>query len=416
MRVTLGIVTCLLLSACNRPAPEPAAPATPAAQAPRIESWKLPAGPGAASPDLRIAPDGRLLLGWLQADGKDVHRFLFAAADNTGKWQHEPRVIVDDQPLFANWADTPHLIETDDGALWAHWLQRTGKGGGTYDVVLARSIDQGRSWSADIKVNDDGTETEHGFATMWPEGRDRIGIAWLDGRNTSGHGHGDHHGGGAMTLRTATLNAALERSEEGELDASTCDCCQTTSAVIDGDPILAWRDRSDDEIRDIVATRRIDGAWQAARFVHADGWQIAGCPVNGPAMAAREGRMLIAWFTGANEKPSVRIAMGDGNTFGPMHEVDTGSAVLGRVAVALDTHQAWVAWLREVAGQQTVMLARYTPDLAREIERIDIAQLQTRGRASGFPKLVSDGDSASIVWTDVENGATVLRGAHIRAN
>ena len=164
----------------------------PAADATRITTWLLPTQPGATSPDLRLDPDGRLLLSWLQADDNGTHRFLFAAADANGRWQHAPRVIVDDRPLFANWADTPHIKATADGALWAQWLQRTGSGGGAYDVVLARSTDGGRSWPASIKVNDDGTETEHGFATMWAEGDDRIGIAWLDGRHTSGHGHGDH--------------------------------------------------------------------------------------------------------------------------------------------------------------------------------------------------------------------------------
>lgn len=412
MRTALTLAACLLVTACSE---RPAEQAAPAVEAPRIQTWSLPTGAGAASPDLRITPDGRLLLGWLQSDDKAAHRFLFAVADKQGKWQHEPRVIVDDRPLFANWADTPHLIATPDGALWAHWLQRVGKGGGTYDVVLARSTDEGRTWASEVKVNDDGTETEHGFATLWPEGRDRIGIAWLDGRHTGGHGHGDH-GGGPMTLRTTMFDGVLARHDERELDASTCDCCQTTSVVVNGEPLLAWRDRSEDEQRDIVSARRINGKWQAEQAVHADGWHIAGCPVNGPAMAALDGHVLIAWYTGAGDNPSVRIAMDDGSTFGQMHEVDTGPAVLGRVAVALDAKQAWVAWLREENGQQSVMLARYSPSLNREIERIEIAKLTTRGRASGFPKLVSDGGTAWLVWTDVDNEATRLRGARIKAN
>ena len=150
--------------------------------------------------------------------------------------------------------------------------------------------------------------------------------------------------------------------------------------------------------------------------MHADGWHIAGCPVNGPSMAAHDGRVLIAWFTGAQDTPSVRIAMNTDGAFGAMQEVDSGADVLGRVAVALDARQAWVAWLREEAGQQSVMLARYTPDLARELERTEVAKLQARGRVSGFPKLISDGATAWMVWTDVEGDATLIRGARIRAN
>lgn len=415
MRSAPGLLAlCLLLPAC-KPQADTAKIEEAASPRPRIAPWQLPAGPRAASPDLRIAPDGRLLLGWLQRDADDSHRFLFAAADGNGNWMHAPRVIANDRPLFANWADTPHLIATRDGALWAHWLQRTGKGGGTYDVVLARSIDQGRSWTAEVTVNDDRTETEHGFATLWPEGKDRIGIAWLDGRHTGGHGHGDR-GGGSMTLRTATFDDKLTRHDERELDASTCDCCQTTSVVVDGQPILAWRDRTADEQRDIVSARRKDRAWQQETAVHADGWHVAGCPVNGPALAEHDGHVLVAWYTGANDAPAVRIAMGEDDTFGPMQAVETGPAVLGRVAVALDARQAWVAWLREEAGQQSVMLARYAPDLSREIERIEVARLQARGRASGFPKLVSNGRDAWLVWTDVVQDATLLRGARIKAD
>ena len=409
MRKALALFACLGLVACEQREAEQAL----SVAASSIEPWALPASTGAASPDLRIAPDGRLLLSWLQADGKDAHRLVFAVADKSGAWLHAPRVIAHDRPLFANWADTPHIIATADGALWAQWLQRTRNG---YDVVLARSSDGGRHWAAEIKVNDDGTDTEHGFATLWAESRDRIGIAWLDGRHTSGHGHDDHHSAGAMTLRTATFDNALARSDEHELDASTCDCCQTTAVVVDGDPILAWRDRSADEIRDIVSARRKNGTWQTAQSVHQDEWKIAGCPVNGPSLAASDTRVLIAWYTGAGKMPSARIAMGDGETFGAMHAVETGPAVLGRVAAALDTKQAWIAWLREEAGQQSVMLARYTPDLGREIERIEVAKLQARGRASGFPKLVSDGNSAWLVWTEVENEATLIRGARIQAN
>ncbi|MER8349348.1 sialidase family protein, partial [Acinetobacter baumannii] len=74
-----------------------------------------------------------------------------------------PRTIAEGGDWFVNWADTPHIAATADGALWAHWLQKSAAATYAYDVVLARSADGGASWSAPLRVNDDGTPTEHGF-------------------------------------------------------------------------------------------------------------------------------------------------------------------------------------------------------------------------------------------------------------
>ena len=87
--------------------------------------------------------------------------------------------------------------------------------------------------------------------------------------------------------------------------------------------------------------------------------------------------------------------------------------MLGRVDVALEATQAWVAWLREVDGAQTLMLARYTPDLSRQLQRIEVAKLEARGRASGMPKLAVDAGGAWLAWTDVIGGVPQLRGAQV---
>ncbi len=83
----------------------------------------------------------------------------------------------------------------------------------------------------------------------------------------------------------------------------------------------------------------------------------------------------------------------------------------GRVDVALDAKQAWVAWLREDAGGQSLWLSRRTPDLARELQRIEVAKLQGRGRATGYPQVALRDGAAYIAWTDIVDGAPQLRGA-----
>ncbi len=310
------------------------------------------------------------------------------------------------------------MLATPDGALWAQWLQGNPASPSGYDTVLARSRDGGMRWEQITHVNDDGLVAEHGFAALWAAGPDRLGIAWLDGRaqavaHDAGAEGKDHHGGGAMQLRANAFDTGLGRGSDAVLDQRACDCCQTDVALTDTATLLAYRDRSEDEIRDIAVLRFEAGAWSAPKPVHADGWKTDACPVNGPAIAAQGKAAVVAWYSEGGGIAAVRIAHSAdaGNTFAAPVIVDKGAAVLGRVDVALDAQQAWVAWLREDSRGQTLMLARYTPDLSRELQRVEVAKLEARGHASGSPKLVANAGSAWLAWTDSIDGVAYLKGA-----
>ena len=397
----------------------PASPTTePAAAALHATAWQLPAPDGAAQPDLVTAPDGTLLLSWIEPRG-DGHALRFARHGNAG-WS-APGTIAEGDDWFVNWADTPHLAVTADGALWAHWLRKSAAATYAYDVVLSRSGDGGATWSAPRVVNRDGTPTEHGFVAMWPAGPSSLGIAWLDGRATAGGhgGHDGHGGGGMMTLRTARFDAAFARHEETRLDASACDCCQTAAAATRAGHVVAYRDRTRDEIRDIAVVRHDGVDWQPPRIVHADGWRMPACPVNGPALAARDDTVVVAWYTAAGGVPRVRVAASTdaGASFGAPVEADSGDAVQGRLAVALDAdgQGAWVTWLREDASGQSLQLARFEPGSRVLMPSIAAARVAGKGRGTGFPQLVVSGDRIHLVWTDVLDGRPRLRGAMVDA-
>ena len=397
----------------------PASPTTePAAAALHVTAWQLPAPDGAAQPDLVTAPDGTLLLSWIEPRG-DGHALRFARHGNAG-WS-APGTIAEGDDWFVNWADTPHLAATPDGALWAHWLRKSAAATYAYDVVLSRSGDGGATWSAPRVVNRDGTPTEHGFVAMWPAGPSSLGIAWLDGRATAGGhgGHDGHGGGGMMTLRTARFDAAFARHEETRLDASACDCCQTAAAATRAGHVVAYRDRTRDEIRDIAVVRHDGVDWQPPRIVHADGWRMPACPVNGPALAARDDTVVVAWYTAAGGVPRVRVAASTdaGASFGAPVEADSGDAVQGRLAVALDAdgQGAWVTWLREDASGQSLRLARFEPGSRVLMPSIAAARVAGKGRGTGFPQLVVSGDRIHLVWTDVLDGRPRLRGAMVDA-
>lgn len=405
----------LVLAGCGG-AGDDAAPADAAADVElatpsHVEQWTLPATlPGSSAPSLSVTPDGRLLLGWINSQKGRRHIFQFSSfAPDWGRWMHAMSTVAVGHSMFVNWADVPHLAATPDGALWAHWLQTSGEAAHAYDVVLTRSRDGGGNWAAPVMAHDDRTRTEHGFVSMWAQGADTLGIAWLDGRNT-GAGHD-----GATALRAAVFDPTLAPSHEVEIDPRVCDCCQTSVAVTAKGALLVYRGRSTDEVRDIHATRFDGTGWTPPAPVHADGWVMAGCPVNGPDVAASGNAAVVAWYTEAGGAPQVRAAASAdaGDSFAAPVTLDAGAQVLGRVAVALDSRQAWLLWLREEAGVQSLWLSRRSPDLAVEYERIEVGRPAGLGRATGFPQLALAGGAGYVVWTDVADGVANLRGVRI---
>ncbi|MFT3897430.1 MAG: hypothetical protein QM719_07015 [Thermomonas sp.] len=409
------------LAACHHEAPAPASQFV----ATGLQPWTLPAPPGSMAPDLATGPNGRMALLWLNAESGRRTLLQYAEYGVQDRWEG-PLTIAVGHSFVANGADTPHIAIADDRALWVEYLQR--QAGGGYGVRLSTSRSGGMNWSDPLAVNADDVAAEHGFAALWATGGDRIGIAWLDGRDAGGEDEhdgdsGEHHEdghahGGATALRAATFGPDLQRADETVVDARTCDCCSTAVARTGAGIVVAYRDRSDADIRDI-ATVAFDGkAWSAPRPVHADGWHMTGCPVNGPSIAANGDDVVLGWFTAANDEPRVQLARSTdgGARFGEPLVLERGKQVDGRVAVALDGDNAWALWLREEFGGSSLWLARLAPDLSKERERVKVATLKVRGGASGYPKLALRDGSAYIVWTDTNGALTQLQGARFVPN
>lgn len=383
-----------------------------------------PTPPGALAPELTEAPgpDDGAILTWLEPDG-DGHRLRFATFD--GERFGEPGEIARGTGWFANWADTPRLFVAPGGDWIAHWPVKSGESTYAYDVVVSRSTDRGKTWSLPATPHRDGTQTEHGFVSYFADHDGTPHLVWLDGRHTAtamieGPGNEPHavHAGGsaAMTLRTASMVGATF-SPSIELDDRVCDCCQTASTLTDEGPIVIYRDRSPDEVRDIHIVRRVDGRWTASAPVADDGWVIGGCPVNGPDVAARGSRVAAAWFTMAETVPAVRLAVSQdaGASFEHTARFSAGTA-LGRVQLANLDDGFLLLWMDETEGTATLRLARFD-EHGTEADRRTLLQLGA-GRGSGFPRMavVADGggDRLLIAWTGSIQHSSGERTTHVR--
>ena len=373
----------------SQPRPDAARPAA------GLDSIGSPAGPGSAEPSLAVAPDGRVFMTWLEPL-ESGHALRFAALDGT-RWS-AARTIRTGRDFFVNWADFPSIEVLDGSRLAAHWLQRGNGGTYNYGVRIALSSDGGATWSAPIQPHRDSSRTEHGFVALWrePTPAGALGAVWLDGRKVKP----GRDPGNEMMLMGTTLDARGRLGPEARLDERTCDCCQTAAAMTAAGPIVAYRDRSPDEIRDIHVTRRVGGTWTAGAPVHRDGWKVDYCPVNGPAVSAAGRRGALAWFTGAQERPRVQLAFSDdaGATFGGPVRIDGGSPA-GRVDVALlPDGGALVTWIERTGGDTAAVRARRVTRDGKAGPALTVAASSAQ-RASGFPRMAVTGGDVVFAWT-----------------
>ena len=385
--------------------PPPRASAGPALEVRERES---PAGRDSREPELTTSADGRLIMSWVERVGEKRHKLRFATHDAAG-WS-EVRTVAEGDNWFVNWADFPSVIALADGSLAAHRLVKSGKGTYAYDVNIARSKDNGQTWGRPLVPHTDGTQTEHGFVSLLPLSDGRIGAVWVDGRATKDMKEGHDEGAPlpvSMQLRYAAIDAEGRLSDEAVLDERICECCQTSAAMTSEGAVAAYRDRSDKEVRDIHFVRRQGKGWSGPRPVHADNWEINGCPVNGPSIAADGRRVALAWFTGEADSPRVQMAFsGDaGATFGAPARVDDGE-VKGRVdVVLLRDGSALVSWMAGNTEGGANKVRRVAPDgtlgPVAVIARTDVS------RSSGFPRMALLGDTVHFAWTQFDKPSRV---------
>jgi hypothetical protein len=237
---------------------------------------------------------------------------------------------------------------------------------------------------------------------MFATGDRRVGAVWLDGRNFASKSDSHAHGASKeeMTLRHAAVSADGKLSEEAVLDTRVCECCQTSAAQTTEGAVVVYRDRSEKEVRDISIVRFVGGRWTEPKTVHNDGWEIQGCPVNGPSVAAGGRRVAVAWFTAAADAPRVKVAFSEdaGASFGQAIQVDDGSS-LGRVDVLmLADGSAFVTWLERAEKGAEVRARRIRPDGSRG-KSIIVAE-SSAARASGFPQMARSGSEIVFAWTE----------------
>jgi hypothetical protein len=381
---------------------------TPASDHYEVTVLQTPSVPGSMAPNLSTGPDGTIVLSWIEpeGDGNALRFALFGDPD----WSHA-RTVVSGDNWFVNWADFPSVVPIAKSQWAAHWLVRREAGGYAYDIHAAFSDDAGKSWSDSFVPHTDGTDTEHGFVTLFPD-PDGVGMIWLDGRKYINEYDENDVAASGMTLRAAVFANDRSASKEMLVDDLICDCCQTDVAMTAAGPVAVYRDRTVSEIRDIYITRFVDGEWQAGKPVGSDNWEIPGCPVNGPVVQANNSQLAVAWFSAGNERPKVQVAWSKdaGETMSTPIEAAAGG-LFGHVGGALlPSGDMVVSWLSSTeGGHASLHLRRVSP--TGETGPDQVLAEATGVAPFSVPQVLSHGDNLLLAWTDSSGEDSLVKTA-----
>jgi hypothetical protein len=354
---------------------------------------KTPDIAGSEEPNLVTGRDGRVYLSWLEPVQPKGFALRFSMRGPQG-WS-AAKTIAKGTNWFVSPADFPSLAVLSDSTLAATWLVATGgPDSEAYDINIAFSKDGGTTWGKPVAPHRDTKKRQHGFLSLVPTSDAKLAAIWLDGRNMPS----EEEGNMALMYTTIAPNGTL--GPEMQIDNRTCECCKTAMTATPDGLIAVYRDRSNKEIRDIAIARFANGKWSPAEPLSKDGWEIEGCPVNGPAVSSNGKSAAVAWFTAPGDKPQVYLLMStdSGKTFGKKIRVDGGNPQ-GRVeVVSLASGDAVVSWIERTPQGPRLEIRRFGANGVAATP-IDVSKM-AGVRSGGFPKMVVTGNDIVLAWTN----------------
>jgi len=358
------------------------------AQTFRSEPLPNPSAAGSFQPNWSVTPDGGALLSWVEP-GKNDSLSLRYAVRHGANWS-EPHTIATQRHFFRHPAELPEVAQLGEHQWLAHWVEMPKEESEAEYVYTSASTD-GMHWTVPVMAHRDRAPVQHGLASMVPSGAGESSVFWLQG--------GKDEEAPTALMRTIVDVSGREVREE-RLAPDVCACCPTAVAKTSKGLLLAYRDHTPQDIRDISVLRLENGKWSQPKKLYADNWHINACPTNAASVAATGDKVAIAWFTSAQDAPKTEIAFSSdsGSTFSKPSTVSTGHS-FGYTSVVLDDSGAIVSWLEQGAGGGAARV------LVRQIGFTGapgpVMQVAEGGRMGlGYPRLFHSGGDTFIAWGD----------------
>ena len=360
------------------------------AQGMKVETVANPSNPGSIQANWSATQDGKPILSWVETEKDESLTMKYSI--RTGDTWSQPRAIAAHRAFFRQPAELPGMVALKDGTLLAHWVEMP-EGGDDAEFLYVTASKDGVNWTKPALAHKDKSMVQHGLASMAVSGEKEASVMWLEALKGED---------GPVTLKRTIINNQAVVIKEEALDMDVCQCCPTAIVDTAKGLLVAYRDHTKEDIRDISVIRFEGGKWSQSQNINPDKWKLNACPTNAAAAAAKGNQVAISWFTGAQEKPRVQaiFSADNGATFGKPVLVSTGRA-FGYTSIAMDdAGNALVSWL-EQSGTDTKILARSVA--ANGTLGAVTAVTQGSRRALGYPKILRAGGDTWVAWAGSEN-------------
>lgn len=306
----------------------------------------------------------------------NLHVMVRRSSDLGKTWSAPRKVNAAAEPIGAEGDARPKIALGAGGEVYVTWTKPLAKPY-TGEIRFARSTDGGNMFSAPVTVHTDRQEITHRFDALTVTREGKVFVAWIDKRDGVAAGKDRPYRGAAVYFAVSDNHGASFRGDYKLADYS-CECCRIAMLPRDDGSVIAlWRQVFEPNVRDhALAVMHADGSVGALRRATFDDWAVDVCPHHGPSLAAdADGRLHAVWFTLGAQRSGV---------------------FYGRLRVA---GEGGVDALRRVGGE-----AAEHADLAVSGKRVVVVWKEFDGTRSRLRAMVSD--NAGDTWRERDLRAT----------
>jgi len=358
-------------------------------QALKSEHLDNPSGLGAMQANWSTTREGDPILSWIEAQADDTYNLRYAIR-KAGHWS-EPRTIIAKRQFFQHPAEAPSITALNDGTLLAEWIENPKKGSEAEFLYLSLSHD-GVKWTPPVLAHKDRSMVQHGLASAISSGDHEASVFWLEALQGED---------GPVALKRTVLSTDGKILKEEALDPDVCACCPTSVVKTAKGLMVAYRDHTASDIRDIAVLRFENGKWSTSKIIYPDSWKINACPTNAAATAAKGDHVAVSWYTAANNSPVVKMVSSEdgGATFTKPLLISTGRA-FGYTSIVLDDNgNAIVSWLESSGSGNAKILARQVSKAGAAGPVVTITEGPRE--SLGYPHLLANGKDTFLAWAGV---------------